>query len=101
MNKTVKTILIVALVLVLIGACIGGFFIWRHNTTYIGRNTAEDIAVKDSGLTLNEIKEIKAEFEKNHYTAWYEVEIETFGMDYDYVIDARTGDILNSNTELD
>lgn len=101
MNKTVKTILIVALVLVLIGACIGGFFIWRHNTTYIGRHTAEDIAVKDSGLALNEIKEIKAEFEKNRYTAWYEVEIETFGMDYDYVIDARTGDILNSTTELD
>lgn len=101
MNKTVKTILIVALVLVLIGACIGGFFIWRHNTTYIGRHTAEDIAVKDSGLALNEIREIKAEFEKNHYTAWYEVEIETFDMDYDYVIDARTGDILNSTTELD
>lgn len=101
MNKTVKTILIIALVLVLIGACIGGFFIWRHNTTYIGRHTAEDIAVKDSGLAAKEIKDIETDFEKNRYTAWYEVEIESFNAEYEYIIDAHTGEILNSSMELD
>lgn len=101
MNKTVKTILIIALVLVLIGACIGGFFIWRHNTTYIGRHAAEDIAVKDSGLAANEIKDIEADFEKNRYIAWYEVEIESFNAEYEYIIDARTGEILNFAMELD
>lgn len=101
MNKTVKTILIIALVLVLIGACIGGFFIWRHNTTCIGHRTAEDIAVKDSGLAANEIKDIETDFEKNRYTAWYEVEIESFNAEYEYIIDAHTGEILNSAMELD
>lgn len=101
MNKTLRKILIIALVLLLIGACIGGFFIWRHTTSYIGRRAAEEIAISDSGLSLAEIKEISSEFEKNRYTAWYDVDFETFGVDYDYIIDARTGEILNSATEYD
>lgn len=38
MNKTLKTVLIAFTVLILIGLCIGGYFIWRHQTTYIGHN---------------------------------------------------------------
>lgn len=101
MNKTVKTILIIALVLVLAGACVGGIFIWQHSVNYIGHRAAEDIALKDSGLAATEIKDVDAEFEKNRYTAWYEVELETFGAEYEYIIDARTGDILNSAVEAD
>ena len=33
MNKTLKSILIVVLALVIIGAAIGGYFIYRHNNT--------------------------------------------------------------------
>ena len=40
MNKTLKTVLIIVLALVLIGLCIGGYFIWRHTTTYIGKDAA-------------------------------------------------------------
>lgn len=101
MKKALKTVLIILLVLVLAGAAIGGFFIWQHTTTYIGRRSAEDIAVADSGVELTAIKKIESEFEKNHYTAWYDVEIDTFGMDWEYIIDARTGEILNSTSELD
>lgn len=101
MNKTLRTIIIIALVLLMTGACIGGFFIWRHTTTYIGRRAAEDIAVADSGLSPAEMKEISSEFEKSRYGAWYEIELESFGVDYEYIIDAHTGEILNSSTEYD
>ena len=56
MNKTLKTVLIIFLVLVIIGLAIGGYFIWRHNTTYIGKRAAEEIAIADSGLTAAQIK---------------------------------------------
>lgn len=101
MKKAVKTVLIILLVVVLIGAAIGGYFIYRHTTTYIGRRAAEDIAFADSGLSMTEVKKIESEFEKSRYGAWYDVDIDSFGMDYDYIIDARTGEIINSAAELD
>lgn len=101
MNKTLKTVLIIFLVLVIIGLAIGGYFIWRHNTTYIGKRAAEKIAIADSGLTAAQIKEVDSEFEHNRYSAWYDVDIDTFGVDYEYIIDARTGEILNTATEID
>lgn len=101
MNKTVKTVITVVIVLLLIGACIGGFFIWRHNTAYIGKKAAISIALDDIGVNGSQIKKAEADFEKNAYSAWYEVEIKTHGMDYDYDIDARTGEILSSYSEID
>lgn len=101
MKKALKTVLIILLVLVLIGAAIGGFFIWQHTNTYIGRRSAEEIAVADSGLDLTSIKKTESEFEKNRYTAWYEVEIDSFGTEWEYIIDARTGEILSSASKLD
>lgn len=101
MNKTLKTVLIAFTVLILIGLCIGGYFIWRHQTTYIGQNAAEDIAVADSGVNVTEIKDIDADFKHNRYSAWYEVEIDTHGMEYEYDIDARTGEILSRASKAD
>lgn len=101
MKKAVKTVLIILLVIVLMGAAIGGVFIYRHTTTYIGRRAAEDIAFADSGLSATEIKEIDSEFEKSRYGAWYDVDIDTFGAEYEYIIDARTGEVISSVTELD
>ena len=101
MNKTLKTVLIIFLVLVIIGLAIGGYFIWRHNTTYIGKRAAEEIAIADSGLTAAQINEVDSEFEHIRYSAWYDVDIDTFGVDYEYIIDARTGEILNTATEID
>ena len=40
-----------------------------------------------------------AEFEKKGGKAWYDVEFETFTTEYDYTIDARTGDVLNGRSE--
>ena len=99
MNKTLKTVLIIFLALVIIGLAIGGYFIWRHCTTYIGKRAAEDIAVADSGVAVTEIKDVDADFKHNRYSAWYEVDVETFDVDYEYIIDARTGEILNTASE--
>lgn len=101
MNKTLKTILIILLVIVLVGACIGGYFIYRHQTSYISSKDALAIALDASGFDRATVKETDVEFEKNAYSAWYEVDIDTFGMDYEYIIDASSGEILNTSSELD
>lgn len=102
MNKTLKTVLIIVLALVLIGLCIGGYFIWRHTTTYIGKDEALSIAMQDAGISANQIKEADADFEKTAYAAWYDVDIDTRdGMEHEYDIDAKTGEILSSRSKLD
>ena len=92
MNKTLKNILIAVLVLVIIGAAIGGYFIYRHNDTYIGAEAA-----LNAGTTVNMIYSDDVEFEKTRHSAWYEVEFDTHQNEYDYIIDAVTGEILNSS----
>lgn len=101
MKKTLKTVLIVLLVLVVIGACIGGYFIYRHQTSYIGGKDALAIALEASGLDRAAVTETDVEFDKSAYSAWYEVDIDTFGMDYEYIVDASTGEILNSSVKPD
>lgn len=101
MKKTLKTVLIVLLVLVVIGACIGGYFIYRHQTSYIGSKDALAIAFEASGLDRAAVTETDVEFDKSAYSAWYEVDIDTFGMDYEYIVDASTGEILNSSVKPD
>lgn len=89
----------IALVVILILAVLGGWFIWRHNNKYIGKDQALQTALSDAGLTAAEIYDIDTDFESNRYSAWYEVSFETHGMDYEYVIDAANGNILNSYAE--
>ena len=62
MNKTLKNILIAVLVLVIIGAAIGGYFIYRHNDTYIGAEAALNIALDDAGTTVTMIYSDDVEF---------------------------------------
>lgn len=99
MKKTLKTILIVLIILIVVGGCIGGFFIWRHNDRYIGKTEALNIALGHAGLTTAQIKDQDVEFEKNISSAWYEVDFETHGMEYEYSIDAVSGEILYSYSQ--
>lgn len=101
MNKTLKKILIVALIIVIIGLCIGGYFIYRHATSYIGAKAAVAIAVADAGIDQTQIEDADAEFEKNASSAWYDVDIDTHGTEYDYTVDAVTGEILHSSSKAD
>lgn len=99
MKKALKTALIILAVLIVLGGCIGGYFIWRHNDLYIGKTEALHIALDHAGLTAAQLKEYDVEFEKNKYSAWYEVEFETYGMEYEYSVDAASGEILYSDSQ--
>lgn len=99
MKKASKTVLIVLVVLLVLGAAIGGYFIYRHNSMYIGRDAALQLALRDAGVSPAAIREKDVEFERNRNGAWYDIDFEVPGMEYEYSLDAVTGEILYRYSE--
>lgn len=99
MKKAFKTVLIVLAVLLVIGAAIGGYFIYRHNSMYIGRDAALQIALSDAGVSPAAVRDRDVEFERSRNGAWYDIDFETAGMEYSYSLDAATGEILYRYSE--
>ena len=90
-----KKILTILLVLVLLGAAIGGFFIYRHVSSTIGKDAAVQIALKDAGLERNQAYDLEVDYEHGYY----EVDFESGKGDFSYRIDARTGEILTGGID--
>ena len=99
MKKACKTVLIVLVVLLVIGAAVGGYFIYRHNSMYIGRDAALQLALRDAGVSPAAIREKDVEFERSRNGAWYDIDFEAAGMEYSYSLDAATGEILYRYSE--
>lgn len=94
-----KKVLIIVLAVLVLGLAIAGFVVFRNSAKYISKQAALDLAINDAGIDTRTIVETDVDFEKNPYSAVYEVEIETAGKDYEYVIDAVTGEILGSRID--
>ena len=90
-----KKILTILLVIVLLGAAIGGFFIYRHVSSTIGKDAAVQIALKDAGLERNQAYDLDVDYEHGYY----EVDFESGKGDFSYRIDARTGEILTGGID--
>lgn len=39
------------------------------------------------------------DFDSSRSSAWYDIDFETHGMDYEYTVDAASGEILYSHSE--
>ena len=99
MKKFMKTLAIVLVLALVAGGAIGAYFIYRHTTMYIGSDRALQIALQDSGLEPSAIRDKDIEFDSYRGSAWYDVDFETPGMEYEYSIDASTGEILYKYSE--
>ena len=86
-----KKLLTVILVIILLGAAIGGFLIYRHTSTTIGRDAAIEAALADAGLTRSGVYDIDVDYEHGYY----EVSFESAAGEFEYRIDARSGAILS------
>ncbi len=65
----------------------------------IGKDAALEIALADAGIEMNKAVDIDIEFESDRYNKWYEVEFDSGFHEYDYRIQAETGEILSSRTK--
>ena len=70
-------------------------------STDIGAQAAKAAALKHAGLSEGQVQELQVEWDNEHGRAVYEVEFKSGGMEYDYVIDAATGAVLDHETERD
>ena len=68
---------------------------------YIGMEQAKAAAVAHAGLDVSDVVFTKAKLEQEHGYAKYEIEFWKDRMEYEYTIDAFTGNILEHECEYD
>jgi len=69
------------------------------STSDIGAQAAKSAALRHAGLSEGQVQELQVEWDNEHGRAVYEVEFKSGGMEYDYVIDAATGSVLEHQAE--
>lgn len=69
--------------------------------TDIGTQAAKSAALRHAGLSESQVRELQVEWDSEHGRAVYEVEFKSGGMEYEYVIDAATGAVLDHEVERD
>ena len=84
-------LLIVVLSLVLSGCAFGG-------GKKIGKKAALQAALADAGLTAEQVVDIDIEWERDLGSAWYEIDFESGRTEYEYKVNAYSGEILSART---
>ena len=67
----------------------------------ISENEAKSIALKDAGITEGQTSGIRVKLERDDGVQQYEVEFYAGDKEYDYEIDAVTGNILNKDMDIE
>ena len=66
----------------------------------IGKDAAREIALKDAKLTLEQVSDIDIELERSlFHSARYEIGFESGRTEYEYKINAYTGEIISAKTD--
>ena len=68
---------------------------------YIGADKARDAALRHAGVTAADAAKLEVELSCEKGVMVYEVEFEAGGYEYDYDVNAKTGDIMKSEKERD
>lgn len=73
----------------------------RETNSYIGKSKAKQIALKHAGLKASEVDYIKVKLDKDDGVAVYEVEFYNKNKEYSYEINAKTGKIIEWESEYE
>ena len=93
MNKFRKCGLLVIILAVMISGCaLGG-------KKMIGKDAALQAALTDAGLTADQAVDIDIELERDLRSAWYEIDFECGRTEYEYKVNAYSGEILSARTD--
>lgn len=69
--------------------------------SYIGSSKAKSIALGHAGVSASSVRDLDVDLDRENGRMVYEVEFEHNGLEYDYEIDAYTGEILWWKSERD
>ena len=70
-------------------------------TEYIGNDAAKRIALEHAGIAESDAAELEVELDLDDAVVHYDVDFKSGGMEYNYDINAVTGDIIQSKSETD
>lgn len=73
----------------------------NENSTYIGESKAKSIALQHAGLQENNVTMTKVRLDREFDRYEYEVEFFAANKEYDYEIDAITGEILSYDFDIE
>lgn len=96
-----KKILIAFVAVLVLFAVAAGIGIMIFNARYISPKEAVEIAMEDSAVERQNLREVDWDFEWSPYSAWYEISIDIHGFEHEYSIDAVSGEILHSSHKPD
>ena len=88
-----KCMLLILIPVLLLSGCLFG------GEKKIGRDAAFQIALTDAGLTADQVVDVDIETERDLRSAWYEVSFESGRTEYDYKINAYSGEIIFAGTD--
>ena len=71
------------------------------NTEYIGREKAKDIALNHAGYGKSQVSDLECELEHEYGTVVYDVSFDADNYEYEYKINAVTGNIIDSDKTWD
>ena len=75
---------------------------WQANDTdYIGKSKAEEIALDHAGIEASQLSWIHVKLDHDHGRVEYDVEFFSGNKEYDYEIDATSGDILSFDYDVE
>ncbi len=69
--------------------------------SYIGKDSARDIAINVAGVSLDNIRALEVELDADDGRLVYEVEFKSGDSEYDYEIEAKSGEIIKNHVEID
>ena len=87
----------ICIMLIIFGIVIAAFFIFTSR--FIGKSEAQDIALRDAGLTRKEVSGLHASLDHDDGGFEYEVEFHKDGAEYEYVLEAEDGDIISRDID--
>lgn len=94
-NAALRRKMLMMLVAVLVLALGGIGEAAKDDGKYIGMERAKAIAFAHAKVSASDVRKFKAELDRDDGRMIYEIEFEVGRMDYEYEIDARTGEIIS------
>jgi len=70
-------------------------------SSFIGEEAAKEKALAHAGVAVGDVREYECELDEENGVWVYEISFNAAGYEYDYEIDAVTGEVIRSEKELD
>ncbi|MDY4621745.1 MAG: PepSY domain-containing protein [Eubacteriales bacterium] len=73
----------------------------QPGSNFLSEDEIRAIVFNHAGVNANDVREFEIELDDEHGIRVYEVEFKAGNIEYDYVVNAVTGEIIKSETEVD